>query len=161
MPDITRNTKVYKALGGNELIIASGGKITIEAGGVFKGAAIPQVAQSTVTLAQLNAGATLVAGVAGQVIHVVQITLVVTGAVTTATAVTITDTAGTVTLGTWAVAGLTDGARLNTNSTITNQTIGAGLDTDLAAGQGLTIQKTGSTATVNTSTRVTIHYTIT
>ncbi|MGX9144986.1 hypothetical protein [Mesorhizobium sp. 128a] len=33
MPDTSYNTKVYHKLGGDELVVANGGKITIESGG--------------------------------------------------------------------------------------------------------------------------------
>ena len=38
MSDVTYNTKVYLKQGGEELVVASGGKITVEAGGSIEGA---------------------------------------------------------------------------------------------------------------------------
>ncbi len=145
---------------GGTLQVKSGGKLLLDAGSELYSSGLLKVAIVTVSLAELNAGKTLIAGVAGKSIRVLQILNVVTGAVQTATAVTVTTTDGATAIVTWAVAALTDGARLNTGSTISNQTIGAGHNTALTAGQGVTAQKTGSAATNNTDQKLTIYYTI-
>lgn len=107
--------------------------------------------ESTVTLAELNAGKTIVAAVPGRTIKPVSVLIVFTGAHTTATDVRISDTSsGPVDVVTVAIAGATNGARIHDGST-TNVTFGAGYNANLTADYGLQVRKTGSSAAGGTS----------
>jgi hypothetical protein len=114
--------------------------------------------EDTVTLAQLNTGKTIITAVGGRTIEVVGILLVFTGAFTTATDIRISDTSsGPVDVVTVAIAGATNGARINDTST-TNVTFGAGYMTPLTADYGLQVRKTGSSAAGGTSILVRVFY---
>lgn len=64
---------VYRRQGGNELVVASGGKITVEAGGLIVNAASGvQNIRTRFTVAQVNAGATLLAAIAGYKYRMIQ-----------------------------------------------------------------------------------------
>lgn len=114
----------------------------------------------TATLAQINAGTTILAGVTNRIITPVFYQLKINGAFTTATSIDLTDTNGTpVNITSLAIAGATNGALiLPTTANITN---GAGYLAPLTTGAGLKIGKTGSTAAGGTSVLYTIQYIIT
>jgi len=114
---------------------------------------------ATATLTQINAGLTLLAGVTGKTITVLDFKAKVTGTFATATSVEIEDTnASPVAIASTAVAGLTDGAILN--EVESNTTMGAGYLGTLTASEGIAITKTGSDATGGTSITVKIDYII-
>lgn len=57
MADATYQPKVYRKQGGNEIVIASGGTITMESGGVFAGPTgqAVSIAQTTTTATAMTA----------------------------------------------------------------------------------------------------------
>jgi|KBSSwiStaDraftv2_1062776.scaffolds.fasta_scaffold09316_14 hypothetical protein len=127
-----------------------------------------QHSRQRVTLAQLNAGFTLLAAVPGFAYRLVDITLIaIGGAVAGATDVRILGTraAGSVALGIAAVAGLTQSTLLRLGSpfatagtaSIVALADGASL-TPLDANTAVTIGKTGGTATTATAVDVILTY---
>lgn len=123
------------------------------------GSRIVQTALVTATLAEINAGKTLIAAIAGRSITILDYKAKVTGAFTTTTAVLVQDTTGTpVVIATNAVAALTDGNILNEKTT--NVTMGAGYLTALAAGKGVVVANSGSAAAGGTSITFRIQYSI-
>ena len=116
--------------------------------------------EDTVTLAQLNAGKTIVADAAGRTLKVVSILMVFTGGFTTSTDIRISDTnSSPVDVVTVAIAGATNGARIGDTST-TNVTFGAGFNANLTADKGIQVRKTGGTAAAGTSILVRVLYKI-
>lgn len=127
-------------------------------GSVF-GAKIVQTALVTATLAEINAGKTLIAGVTGKSITILDYKAKVSGGFTTTTAVLVQDTTDTpVVIATNAVAALTNGNILNEKTS--NVTMGAGYLTTLAAGKGVVVANSGSAAAGGTSITFRIDYTI-
>jgi hypothetical protein len=96
---------------------------------------------ATVTLAQLKAGATIVADVAGRTLTPVGFRLKFTGTFTTATTIRLSDTKATtpVDIATVAIAAATDGNIL-TDAGGTGLTIGAGFGAALTAGKGIQLR---------------------
>jgi len=152
--------------------VPSGASIDVESGGALKIAGsevnlagadpVTYTLTNSVSLSELNAGKTLLAAVAGRTVTVVDFTIIaVGGAATAATAVTLSDTAGSpVLITTIAVAALTEG-NLVKPYTATHVTNGAaGVGASLTAAKGITIEKTGSTMTTATSFTAIISYTI-
>ena len=126
------------------------------------GAALNQVysVESTVTIANVNSGTTLVAAVTGRTLNVVHAQLqAIGGAVGTCTAVVIQDTnSSPVAVLTAAIAGLTQNTVVSeyTPTTVTLGTFGAALTAD----KGIAISKTGGTCDTATSVKVIVFYTI-
>ena len=113
----------------------------------------------TATLAEINAGKTLIAAVTDKVITILDYKAKVVGNFTTTTAVLVQDTTGTpVVIATNAVAALTTGAILN--ETTANVTMGAGYLAALASGKGVVVANSGSAAAGGTSITFRILYTI-
>lgn len=109
------------------------------------------------TLAQINAGLTLIAGVAGQAITVTNYTARVAGAFATGTSVELESTNATpVAVSTIAEAALTNGAVLLPSSA--NTTLGAGYGVALGTADGLKVVNNGSAQTGGTSITFTISY---
>jgi len=157
---MTYAAKVHKTDADN-IVVASGGKITIDTGGEFECESVVYSLTDSSSITEINAGKTLLAAVAGRTITVVGWSMTaVGGAAGAATAVTLSDTAGSpVLIGAVAVAALTEGVVVLPSST--NVTDGAaGIGLGLTAAKGITIEKTGSTLTTLTSITVTIQYTI-
>lgn len=103
------------------------------------------------TLAELNAGKTIVADRAGHILTPVDLLLVFNGTFTTATDIRLSDTNGTpVDILTLAIAGATANTRIGNTST-SNITWGAGFLAALTAHKGIQIRKTGSNAAGGTS----------
>lgn len=118
-----------------------------------------QTLVNVVTLAESNAGKTLLAGVAGKTITVVGVDAKVSGNYAATTSVDLEDTNGTpVAIATAAVAALTDGAVLD--STTANVTMGAGFLGALTTGEGIAVTNTGSAATGATSITYKVDYVI-
>ena len=112
----------------------------------------------TATLAQINAGLVLIAGVSGQKITVSNYIARVAGAFATGTSVELESTNGTpVAVTTLAEAGLTSGAVLLPSSS--NTTLGAGFGVPMGSGDGLQVVNNGSAQTGGTSIEFTITYT--
>ena len=120
---------------------------------------VVQTIVNTATLAEINAGKTLVTGIAGKTITVVGFDATVAGTFTTTTSVDLEDTNGTpVAIATAAVAALTDGAVLD--STTANVTMGAGFLGTLTAGEGIAVTNTGTAAAGGTSITYKVDYII-
>jgi hypothetical protein len=114
---------------------------------------------ATVSLAQLNAGLTLIADIPGRTIVPVDYLIVVNGTFLTATDIRLQDSNGSpVLLTTALIAAVTAGAKLSNDVVIANVTDGAGMYASLTAGKGIQIVKTGSAATGGTSLLVRIQY---
>lgn len=116
-----------------------------------------KVAVVTATLAEINAGKTLVAGVTGKAITVTNLTARVAGNFAATTSVDVQSSNGTpVKTNVLAVAALTTGAVLIPGSA--NTTLGAGFAVPLGADDGLRVVNTGSAATTGTSIQFTVTY---
>lgn len=114
---------------------------------------------NTVTLAELNAGKTILPAVASRTIRVVDFTARVSGTFATHTSADLEDTNGTpVAIQTLLVAGLTDGAVLKDGTA--NVTRGVGMWGDLTAGAGIAVTNTGAAATGGTSITFDIQYVV-
>ena len=171
MADASYPTSPYHKLDGT-FVVPSGASIDVESGGALKMAgsevnlagASPVVycLNDSVSLAEIKAGKTLLAAVAGRTITVVDWSVTaIGGAATTSTAVTLSDTAGSpVLIATIAVAALTEDAVVKPN-TATHVTDGAaGIGRGLTAEKGITAEHTGTAMTVLTSLQIVIQYTI-
>lgn len=112
---------------------------------------------SVCTLSEINAGKTLIAGVAGKIIKVLGFSARVAGNFTTTTSVDLQDTNSTpVKVQVMAVAALTDGAVLKDGTT--NVTQGAGMFANLTSGKGLAVANVGDAAAGGTSITVNVQY---
>lgn len=110
------------------------------------------------TLAQINAGLTLIPGITGKKITVTNYVAQVTGAFTTGTSVELESTnASPVAVTTIAEAGLTNGAILTPNSS--NTTLGVGFGGPLGSGDGLKVVNNGTASAGGTSIQFNITYT--
>ena len=111
------------------------------------------------TLAQINAGAVIIPGVAGKKIVITNYVARVLGNFATGTSVELESTnASPVAVTTWAEAGLTTGNVLVPGSS--NTTLGAGFSAPLGAGDGVQIVNNGSAQTGGTSISGTITYSL-
>lgn len=109
------------------------------------------------TLAEINAGKTLIPALAGASIRVLNYTARVTGAFATGTSVALQSSNGVpVVVTTIAEAGLTNGAVLGPASA--NTTLGAGFALPLGVGDGLRVVNNGSAQTGGTNIEWTITY---
>lgn len=144
----------------NGAVIPTGKTLTITdgAGALFMPGAV-QAVHNVVTLAEVNAGKTIIAAVAGKTIIVWYFRALSTGAFAALTDIRLSDTAGTpVDVATLAQAQLTNGAILTSHGG-TGVTIGT-LGAALTAAAGLQVRKTGSTATTATSITFDVLYSI-
>lgn len=156
---------VYKKQGANELVVASGGKITVESGGRVIDEVNPVVhhVRSRFTVAEVNAGATILAAIAGYKYRVADVALIAVGGnAGTATTVDVlaTQSASSVKLLAAAVAGLTQSTLLRAGAT--NATIladGASFVQN-DANTAITIGKTGGSLATATHIDVLLSYTI-
>jgi len=111
----------------------------------------------TATLAQINAGQTILTAVTGRTVRVIGVYFKVTGGFTTCTDVRLSDTnSSPVDVVTIAVAGLTTGNRIG-DFTVTNVTWGSFL-AQLTADKGLQLRHTGSACAAGTSIDYRIFY---
>lgn len=111
----------------------------------------------TATLAQINAGLTLIPGAPGRAITVTDITERVVGAFTTTTSVDLQSTNATpVKVSVAAVAALTNGAVLKPGDA--NVSRAAGYAVPLGSGDGLAVANVGTAAAGGTSIQYTITY---
>ncbi len=142
------NTKFYRRQRDGNPIHKGGGK------GAF-------CVAGSATLAEINAGKTLIAGVPGQQIRVIGGYMRVNGgALAALTALELQESDGTPVIVSWAVAQLADASRWELRSVITGQTIGAGFNAALAVGNGVKLVKTGSDATTATGVEYILDYVI-
>jgi hypothetical protein len=157
--------KVYRKDGGDTTVVASGGKIDVESGGRINDAVNPIAhnVRTRFTIAQINAGATLLAAIAGYAYRMVSAEAISYGGA--AGAVTTVDLLGTqsasgVKLVAFAQASLTQSAVLKAGGT------GAAVLADGAsyvacdANTAITIGKTGSDVTTATGVDINFSYTI-
>lgn len=120
----------------------------------------PQVATVSATLAEINAGKVLIAGVTGKQITILDFVERVTGNFATGTAMVLESTNGTpVLVQTELVAALTNGAIVLPQASDTNETLGAGFAVALGVNDGLQVVKTGSAMTGGTKVDFQITYT--
>lgn len=116
---------------------------------------------ATVTLAQLNAGLTLVADIPGRTILVTSYLMVFNGTFTTSTDIRLQDSNGTPVLITTAlIAAATTGTSISSDATVSNVTNGVGCFGSLTAGKGVKIIQTGTAAAGGTSILVKLEYNI-
>lgn len=156
-------TKVYAAQGGDEQVVASGGKITLQSGGKLTGAEGDKVVRTIrrrCTIAEVNAGVTLLAAVAGYAYRMVRCTAIAIGGnagTVTTVDVLATQAASGVKLVAFAQANLTRSAVLKDGGT------GATVLADGAsyvandANTAITVGKTGGD--VDTATHVDVSFT--
>lgn len=160
---VTASTGLYPAVGWAFEKAASDGDLinvfitTPDAGISSNGV---KTAVVTATLAEINAGKTLIAGVAGRKIIVSNFIERVTGTFTTTTSVDLqSSNASPVKVGVSAVVALSNGAVL-TSAPSANVTLGAGFGVPLGAGDGLVVANVGTAAAGGTSIQYTINYAI-
>lgn len=116
----------------------------------------PHVAQFTVTQAQINAGLTLIPGIAGKAITVTSFQMQTTGTFATGTSIELEDTnSSPVPVATIITADL---GNVNFPGA-TGVTMGVGFGQPLTSGKGLQVVKNGSAYTGGTAALITITYT--
>jgi hypothetical protein len=114
----------------------------------------------TVTLANIQSGITLIAGVSGRTIKVLRYFVKPTGTFTTGTSVILQDTNSTpVVITTMLVAALTNGAKISSEVVVANVTDGAGFRVNLTADKGIAIPAVANMAG-GTSLLISIDYMI-
>lgn len=114
---------------------------------------------ATLTLAEINAGIVILAGVAGKTITPLDFKAKVNGTFASTTSVDVQDTnSSAVAIATIAVAGLTDGSIIN--EVDGDIVMGAGYLGALTAGEGIEVVNNGATATGGTSITFKIDYKI-
>lgn len=130
--------------------------------------AITYSAVGTATLAQINAGTTLITGVAGRAITPVNFWMQMNGTFTTSTDIRLSDTTPTTDIVTIPIASAVTGANfgpsgggfVNNATTAHAFTVGAGMGAALGAGLGVQIRQTGTAAAGGTSILWAISYTL-
>ena len=158
MPDASYGPKVYRKQGGNELVVASGGLITVEAGGTITGSQLKETANSQWFNLDNGAGTTI-----DDVIMVPSFA----GTITAARIVYVDVTSGTVAAGNARIGTTLGGSEIVASTayenakavgTTTPMTIVAGAFT---AAQPIFVRHTGVAATAVGQAYVEIEYTIT
>lgn len=116
-----------------------------------------QTAVKTVTLAQLNAGYTIVPAYGAVRHRVVNFVMLLNGTFLTSTDIRLSDTAATpVDIATLAIAQAVDNAQLTPDST--GITLNAGWAAKLTAGKGIQLRQTGAAATGGTDILISVEY---
>lgn len=141
----TGNTRVYREQASGNIVSKAGGSVQFTVTG-------------TATLAEVNAGKTILPGIPGMQIKVVGGRVKANGAFETLTAIELQESDGSPVIVSWAQAQLTDGAVFNLRSTTSGQTIGAGFAAALTAGNGVKLVKTGTAGATATSLDYVIDY---
>ena len=157
----TYQPKVYRRQGGDELVVASGGKVTVEDGGIIQSDEIVKSKRIRVTTAQVNAGATLLPAVAGAKYRLVDcIAIAIGGNAATVDTVDIIGTASESTrkLVAYARAQLTQSTVLRPGITGAAVLADGASFTANDAGTAITIGKTGSNLGTSTHVDVIISY---
>lgn len=164
------SAKVYMNQGAAEQVVASGGKVTVEAGGYVSFAndsAIvnPNAVRSLrtrVTTANVNAGATLLAAIAGYKYRLVDaMAIAIGGAAGAVTTVDILATRSSgIKLVAFAQAALTQSTVLRAGDTNSAVLADGASFTACDANTAITIGKTGSTMTTATHIDIILTYTI-
>lgn len=117
----------------------------------------PRTAVHTVTLAELNAGKTLVDGKTGRKLVVTDFSMLMDGTFLTTTSIDLeSDNSTPVAIASLAVAGATDGSYIAPDHA--NITLGAGFGAVLGSGDGIQLTVTGADATGGTSILVIVEY---
>ena len=165
MPDTTYGPKVYKKNGGDVQVVASGGELQIEDGGLVTDATNPivRVKRTRVTLANVNAGSTLLAAIAGKQYRLVNAyAIAYGGAIGAVTTVDILGTQSTssVKLVAFAQAGLTQSAVLKMGGTSAAVLADGASFVACDANTAVTVNITGSAATTATGIDFILEYTI-
>jgi hypothetical protein len=112
---------------------------------------------NTVSLAEFNAGKTILPEVAGKTYTILDYSVTANGSLATADGMLIQDTNGTpVVVTTIATAALTNGT-LN-KPTSANNSLGAGFQAALTAGKGVKVIKSGSNGATTTNFKVVLVY---
>jgi hypothetical protein len=89
-------TKVYSKVGGDEVVVASGGLLTVETGGAIRDPGLARSIRTRATTAEVNAGLALLPAVPGWKYRIVDVTMIaIGGSAATATSVDIVATQGT------------------------------------------------------------------
>lgn len=154
MVDPTYQPKVYRKDGGDTLVVAAGGAISVEAGGSIADAngAVQHNVRQRFTVAQVNAGATLVAAIAGKTIRMTACTVAAIGGAVAA--VTTVDVLGTLStsrkLVAFAQASLTQSNVLKDGGTGAAVLADGASYTANDAGTAITVGVTGSAITTAT-----------
>lgn len=163
MVDATYLPKTYHKQGGDEFVVASGGVITVEAGGAINAPTAVQSTRIRSTTAEVNAGKTLLAAVAGKSYRLVSCDAIAYGGA--ATAVTTVDILGTqsasgVKLVAYAQANLTQSTVLKDGGTGATVLADGASYAPCDVNTAITIGKTGSSLATATGIDVIIDYTI-
>lgn len=170
MADTSYQPKVYHKQGGNELVVASGGVITVETGGAISvaddnGVLAPKVVHCVrrrCTIAEVNAGVTLLAAIPGYKYRMVDcIAIAIGGAVGTLTTVDVLGTQSSgVKLVAYAQASLTRSTVLRPG--VSGATVLADGASFAAcdANTAITVGKTGGTGDTATHVDIIFSYTI-
>jgi len=128
---------------------------------IHDAASVEHALVNVATIAEINAGKTLIPAITGKTITIVGYDLVVAGSFATGTDARLQDTNGTpVVVVTALTAALSDGAKIPGAATVANVTNGAGYGAALTAGKGLVIKSTGTAMTGGTSIKVIVRYLI-
>lgn len=159
MPDVTYQPKVRRKQGGNELVIAAGGVL---AGAAAVGSPHLQL-RARKTIAEINAGVTLLAALAGYQYRLTDAKAVaIGGAVTTVTTVDVKGTvaAGAVILVSFAQANLTQSTVLRAGATGATVLANGASFVTLDANTAVTVIKAGADITVATHVDFLLDYVI-
>ena len=116
----------------------------------------PYSVQVSVSLAELNAGKTIVAAVVGKQIVVTDFNFVMDGKFEALTSAELEDSSATINVCSLAVAQMADNAILTKDTT--GVTLGVGCGEGITSAEALVITKTGSDATTATGLTVTVTY---
>jgi hypothetical protein len=163
--DSNIRTKIQHVDQGDSLVVANGGNLKIETGGIITDANGPIVhnVRQRFTIAQVNAGATLVPAIAGKAIRMVSCSAIAVGGA--AAAVTTVDVLGTLAassrkLVAFAQASLTQSAVLKDGGTGAAVLADGASYTANDAGAGVTVNITGSAVTTATNVDFNFSYSI-
>jgi hypothetical protein len=159
MPDVTYQPKVYRTQGGNALVVADGGVL---AGVATTGSPHMQL-RARKTIAEINAGITLLPAVVGYRYRVTDAkAIAVGGAVTAVTTVDVKGTvaAGAVILVSFAQANLTQSTVVRAGATGGTVLANGASFVTLDANTAVTVIKAGSDITVATHVDIFLDYVI-
>lgn len=165
MPDVSYSPKVYRRQGGDTLVVASGGTILVEAGGSISDSngVVQHNVRQRFTIAQVNAGVTLVPAIPGKAIRMLGCTATAIGGA--ATSVTTVDVLGTLAassrkLVAFAAAGLTQSAVLRDGGANAAVLADGASYTANDAGAAVTVNITGPSITVATNIDFNFSYSV-
>lgn len=143
-----------------DLLVVNGQISVLDSGNVLVPVLpVYSVIVPAVTLAQINAGFTVLPGIPGKTFKVLKYLEVMNGTFLTATDIRLQDTSAVV-INTLLIAGATTGAKIASEVVNANVTDGAGAFANLTLGAGIQLVKTGAAATGGTSIMVEIFFNI-